>query len=139
MEETAVSGEGGVLVFNTTFNNISVITWQSVLLVEETRVPRETHDLQQVTDKLTNHIMLYWVHLTMSRIQTHNFGGGRHYLHIGSYKSSYHTIMTISKDDLATDNCIDCLHRKMWLQKAIQYNKSEQVWMQLTVLFTEFY
>jgi hypothetical protein len=70
-------------------------------LVEETGVPRETHDLQQVTDKLTNHIMLYWVHLTMSRIQTHNFGGGRHYLHIGSYKSSYHTIMTISKDDLA--------------------------------------
>jgi mevalonate kinase len=59
MEETAVSREGGVLVFNTTFNNISVITWQSVLLVEETGVPRETHDLQQVTDKLTNHIMLY--------------------------------------------------------------------------------
>ena len=28
-----------VMVFNTTFNNISVITWQSVLLVEETRVP----------------------------------------------------------------------------------------------------
>ena len=27
-----------VMVFNATFNNISVITWQSVLLVEETRV-----------------------------------------------------------------------------------------------------
>ena len=26
------------MVFNTTFNNISVIPWQSVLLVEETRV-----------------------------------------------------------------------------------------------------
>jgi hypothetical protein len=25
----------GVMVFNTTFNNISVISWQSVLLVEE--------------------------------------------------------------------------------------------------------
>jgi len=25
--------------FNATFNNISVISWQSVLLVEETRVP----------------------------------------------------------------------------------------------------
>jgi hypothetical protein len=32
-----------VIVFNTTFNNISVISWQSVLLVEETRVPGETH------------------------------------------------------------------------------------------------
>ena len=31
------------MVFNATFNNISVILWQSVLLVEETRVPRENH------------------------------------------------------------------------------------------------
>jgi hypothetical protein len=29
------------MVFSTTFNNISVISWQSGLLVEETRVPRE--------------------------------------------------------------------------------------------------
>jgi hypothetical protein len=29
------------MVLNTTFNNISVIMWQLVLLVEETRVPRE--------------------------------------------------------------------------------------------------
>jgi hypothetical protein len=28
-----------VIVFNATFNNISVISWQSVLLVEETGVP----------------------------------------------------------------------------------------------------
>ena len=31
------------MVFNTTFNNISAITWLSVLLVEETRVPGENH------------------------------------------------------------------------------------------------
>ena len=31
------------LVFDATFNNISVISWQSVLLVEETGVPRENH------------------------------------------------------------------------------------------------
>jgi hypothetical protein len=30
-------------VFNATFNNISVVSWQSVLLVEETGVPRENH------------------------------------------------------------------------------------------------
>ena len=29
------------MVFNATFNNISVILWGLVLLVEETRVPRE--------------------------------------------------------------------------------------------------
>ena len=33
----------GVMVFNTTFNNISVISWLSDLLVEETGVPRENH------------------------------------------------------------------------------------------------
>jgi hypothetical protein len=32
-----------VIVFNATFNNISVILWQSVLLVEETGVPEENH------------------------------------------------------------------------------------------------
>ena len=31
------------VVFNATFNNISVITWRSVLLVQETGVPRENH------------------------------------------------------------------------------------------------
>ena len=31
------------LVFNVTFNNILVISWWSVLLVEETRVPEENH------------------------------------------------------------------------------------------------
>jgi len=32
-----------VLVFNTTFNNISVISWRSVLLVEETGGPGENY------------------------------------------------------------------------------------------------
>jgi hypothetical protein len=31
------------MVFNATFNNISAISWWSVLLVEETRVPEENH------------------------------------------------------------------------------------------------
>ena len=31
------------MVINTTFNNISVKSWRSVLLVEETAVPRENH------------------------------------------------------------------------------------------------
>jgi len=31
------------MVFNTTFNSISVISWWSVLLVEETGVPGENH------------------------------------------------------------------------------------------------
>ena len=47
----------GFMVFNATFNNIAVILWQSVLLVEETGVPRENHQL--VTSH--RHIMLYLV------------------------------------------------------------------------------
>jgi len=46
------------MVFSATFNNISVISWWSALLVEETGGPRDTTDLLQVTDNLY-HIMLY--------------------------------------------------------------------------------
>ena len=31
------------MVFHTTFNNNSVISWRSILLVEETEVPAENH------------------------------------------------------------------------------------------------
>ena len=41
------------MVFNAIFNNISAISWRSVLLVEETEVHTEKNtDLSQVTDKL---------------------------------------------------------------------------------------
>jgi hypothetical protein len=44
------------MVFNIIFNNISVISWWSVLLVDESGVSGKNTDLSQVTDKLY-HIM----------------------------------------------------------------------------------
>ena len=44
------------MVVNATFNNVSAISWQSVLLVEETGVPKKKNQLP--TDKFY-HVMLY--------------------------------------------------------------------------------
>ena len=55
----------GFMVFNATFNNISVISWQSILLVEETGVPGENHR------PVTSHWQTFShnvVHLTMNGI-----------------------------------------------------------------------
>ena len=79
------------LMFNVTFNNISAILWQSVLLVEGTGVPGKTTNPSHVTDNLYN-IMPYRVHLAWAGFELATFvviGTDS----IGSYKPNYHTIM----------------------------------------------
>ena len=76
------------MVFNATFNNISVISWQSVLLVEETRVPGEMHKRVASHWQTLSHNV---VHLALIKIRTHNIvviGTDC----IGSCKSNCHTI-----------------------------------------------
>jgi hypothetical protein len=65
------------MVLNVTFNNISVISWQSVLLVEENGVPEKTTDQQQVTDKLLSHNVV-WSRPCLIGIQMHNVNGYWH-------------------------------------------------------------
>ena len=66
------------MVFNVTFNNISVISWRSLLLVKETGVPGENHQ------PTANHWQT-WSHNVVSStprlraIRTHNVSGDRHY------------------------------------------------------------
>jgi hypothetical protein len=66
----SVNGWFDFMVLNVPFNNISVISWRSVLLVEKTT------DLSQVTDKL------YWVYLVMNGVRTRNVSGDGHRLHM---------------------------------------------------------
>ncbi len=53
-----------VMVFNATFNNISGISWRSILFVEEIGVPGENHR-HAANYWQIYHIMLYRVHLAI--------------------------------------------------------------------------
>ena len=69
--------DGWFMVFNVTFHNISVISWRSVLLVEETEVPGENHG------PVASHRQTLSYNVASSTpcligIQTHNFGDDRH-------------------------------------------------------------
>ena len=78
------------MVFNATFNNMSDISCQSVLLVEENR--EKTTDLSQVTDKLY-HTLLYTSPWSRFELTTSVAIGTDC---IGSCKSNYHTITATS-------------------------------------------
>jgi hypothetical protein len=56
------------MVFNATFNNISAISWWSVLLVEETRVPGENHrpslwlhSINIITTENIKIVIIWWL------------------------------------------------------------------------------
>ena len=80
------------MVFNATFNNISVISWVSVTLVEDTAVLRENHWLVTSHWQTLSHNVV-WVHLSWAGLELTTLvviGIDC----IGCHKSNYHTIMT---------------------------------------------
>jgi hypothetical protein len=80
------------MLFNVSFNNISIISWRSVLLAEETGVPGENHR-PVASHWQFYHIMLYRVHLAWAGFELATLVvKGTDY--IGSCKSNYHPITT---------------------------------------------
>jgi hypothetical protein len=74
-----IDTDGWCMIFNT-FNNISVISWRSVLLVVETGVPGKDHQ------SVASHWQTWSHHVVSSTprqsgIPTHNFRGDRCWLH----------------------------------------------------------
>jgi hypothetical protein len=65
------------MVFNATFNNISAISWLSVVLVEETGVPRENHGSVTSHREMLSHNVVSSTP-RLRGIQTHNFSGDMH-------------------------------------------------------------
>jgi hypothetical protein len=65
------------IVFNVTFNNSSVISWRSILLVEETGVPGENHrNVTSHRETLSHNVVSSTP--CHDGVRTHNFSGDRH-------------------------------------------------------------
>ena len=84
---------GWFMVFNATFNNISAISWRSVLLVEETGGHGESHRPVASHWQTLSHNV---VHLALIEIRTPTTPVAISTDCIGSCKSNYHTITTTS-------------------------------------------
>ena len=84
-----------IIVFNATFSNISVTSWRSVLLVEETGIPGENHlpaasHRETFSHNVVSNTPSPWAGFELTTLVAIGIDG------IGSGKSNYHTITTMT-------------------------------------------
>ena len=78
--------------FNATFNNTSVISWRSVLLVEETGVLTKIHQPAASHWQTLSHNIVS-SSPRLCKVRTHNVSGDRYKC---SCKSNYHTVTSMT-------------------------------------------
>ena len=96
---------GWFMVFNTTFYNISVVSWQSLLLVEETGVPRENRwpfasHWQTLSHNVVSKYTSPWMGFELTTLVVICTDC------TGSCKSNYHTITTTTVPGLLWEHNI---------------------------------
>ena len=72
-----VKGGGWIMVLNATFNNIAVILWWAVLLLEKTGQPAEYHRPAGIHKQTLSHNVVYGTP-PLSVIRTHHVSDDRH-------------------------------------------------------------
>jgi hypothetical protein len=99
-----------VMVFNATFDNISAISWRSVLLVEETGVPGENHRYWQT---LSHNVVSITTTTAPTSLKGKVFNTAhqnktKYYMHVKlfSYKSiGIHQHGSFTKENICVDDC----------------------------------
>ena len=97
--------------------NISAISWRSVLLVEETGVPGENHPPAASHWQTLSHNVVSSTP-RLSGIRTHNFSDC-----IGSLKSDYHTVTTTTPSVYSNVSILsnNILHVYLYLKRLLEH------------------
>jgi hypothetical protein len=106
------------MVFNATFNNISVLSWRSVLLVEKTRVPGENY-LPVASHWQLHHIRLYRVHLMYNEWTI--------FFHRGGHRGRDRMVVGFT-DNYLCNQCLSPLALWVWILFKARCTRYNLMW-----------